>query len=440
VRLAIDYGLGLLAFALVIGLRRLLAIPVPLNWPTVVACGTFFIMAAGGRALVQRRHRLPLRSSVLAGIFAVSAGLLFPVLFLVRSIGPGVSRLTLVLFEAASLVAVLSSNQWLRARGIEPTRTLVLVGDMQACAALARGVAMDPGVRIREILTDSGRFDVAAQLGSIERLIRTEHLEEIVLLSSLSSGQAHTDLYRGVVELSERSRITLHLCAPWLSSYDSVELDHLGGYPLLSFAYSPTAAWPLLFKRLQDVVIAAVGLVLAAPVLAFSALAIMAESGRPVVFSQIRPGLRGRPFRIYKLRTMITDAEAQLVGLKDRNEISSIAFKMTDDPRITRVGRWLRRTSIDEIPQLVNVLKGEMSMVGPRPIPCTLDRYDVDHLRRLAMKPGVTGLWQVSGRSQIADFSRWLELDTEYIRTWSLWKDLGILCRTVWTVLWLTGK
>src|SRR6185437_7738570 len=152
-------------------------------------------------------------------------------------------------------------------------------------------------------------------------------------------------------------------------------------------------------------------------------------------------GRRGQPFRFFKLRTMVSDAETLKPALDRFNEMSGPVFKMRNDPRVTRVGRWLRRTSIDEIPQFVNVLRGEMSIVGPRPpLPAEVDHYTDSDLRRLCMRPGITGLWQVRGRNQIKSFADWVQLDAEYIRNWSLWLDFGIVLRTVAEVLRLSGR
>jgi lipopolysaccharide/colanic/teichoic acid biosynthesis glycosyltransferase len=194
-------------------------------------------------------------------------------------------------------------------------------------------------------------------------------------------------------------------------------------------------------KRTADLIGAGVGLVVLSPVLAGTAVLIAVTDGRPVLFIQERAGLNGQPFRIYKFRTMERDADAHRDDLRSQNEVAGgAAFKMTNDPRITRLGRILRRSSIDELPQLLNVLRGEMSLVGPRPHPFDdVAGYEPWHLRRFAMKPGITGLWQVEGRRD-ADFDRWVELDLEYIRQWSLPLDLKILARTIPAVLRGSGR
>ena len=198
----------------------------------------------------------------------------------------------------------------------------------------------------------------------------------------------------------------------------------------------------LAVKRLMDIVGAAAALVLLAPVLGLVALGIMVAQGRPVLFRQPRAGLGGRPFLIAKFRTMRVGADDERDALRDRNEVTgtAAAFKLTDDPRITRIGRFLRRSSLDELPQLWNVLRGEMSLVGPRPHPFDdVTRYEPWHLRRLSMKPGITGLWQVSARSD-ADFDRWVALDLEYIDNWSILLDLKVALKTIPALLRAEGR
>jgi lipopolysaccharide/colanic/teichoic acid biosynthesis glycosyltransferase len=197
----------------------------------------------------------------------------------------------------------------------------------------------------------------------------------------------------------------------------------------------------LAVKRGLDVVGAAVGLVLLGPLLAAVAALIVATDGRPVLFVQERAGLNGKPFRIVKFRTMRNGADDERAKLRERNEVAGGAsFKLTDDPRVTRTGRFLRRTSLDELPQLWNVLLGDMSLVGPRPHPFDdVDGYADWHFRRLSVKPGVTGLWQISARSD-PDFDTWVRLDLEYIDTWSLALDLRILLGTIPALLRTEGR
>ena len=185
---------------------------------------------------------------------------------------------------------------------------------------------------------------------------------------------------------------------------------------------------------------AGLGLTVGFPVLLATAIAVALDSGRPILFRQLRVGLHGRQFRLIKFRTMVHDAEKQQLGLLWRNEINGHAFKVTDDPRVTRVGAVLRRSSLDELPQLWNVLRGEMSLIGPRPpLPAEVHEYDTWHRRRLSMKPGITGLWQIESRRE-PDFNRWVQKDLDYIDGWSLWLDTKIALKTLPALLRTEGR
>ena len=192
-------------------------------------------------------------------------------------------------------------------------------------------------------------------------------------------------------------------------------------------------------KRLLDIVLATVGLIASLPITIAVAVAIKLDSPGPVIFMQDRVGHNGRRFRFYKFRTMYVDAERRLNDLRHQNEVDGPVFKIRKDPRITKVGAFLRRTSLDELPQLFNVLKGEMSVVGPRPpLPTEVDQYRPTDMIRLSVKPGLTCLWQIRGRSTLG-FETWMECDREYISNLSLWLDVNILVRTVWAVLSCRG-
>ena len=219
--------------------------------------------------------------------------------------------------------------------------------------------------------------------------------------------------------------------------------DELLGHPLIVFRTTPEASWEMILKLAVDFFGALTLLILLTliPVIPAIALAIKLTSPGPVLFRQQRSGLNGAPFTIFKFRTMSSNAEQLKHELAAMNEMSGPVFKVTNDPRITPLGKFLRKWSLDELPQLFNVLRGEMSLVGPRPLPVDeVKRFnDLAHRRRLSVKPGLTCLWQVSGRNQISDFKEWVRLDLEYIDNWSFWLDVRILFRTIPAVLRSTG-
>jgi exopolysaccharide biosynthesis polyprenyl glycosylphosphotransferase len=214
----------------------------------------------------------------------------------------------------------------------------------------------------------------------------------------------------------------------------------IGGFPLLTFESTPDRFGYLFVKRLIDFFVSGIALMCLSLFFIIIGVIIKITSKGPVFYKQERCSLYGRKFTLYKLRTMTFDAESKLKDLITLNEMNGPVFKMTNDPRITRVGKWLRRFSLDELPQLWNVFKGDMSLVGPRP-PITeeVENYDSWQRRRLSMRPGITCLWQVTGRNVISDFNEWMKLDFEYIDNWSLWLDLKILLKTFPVVLFGKG-
>jgi exopolysaccharide biosynthesis polyprenyl glycosylphosphotransferase len=209
-------------------------------------------------------------------------------------------------------------------------------------------------------------------------------------------------------------------------------VDELGGTPILTISSGPPDDWQLLVKRILDIVGSAVSLLLLTPLFIAVAVLIKLDSPGPVFYTQVRVGLNKRRFTLLKFRTMTDGAEHAQALLEHLNEADGPVFKMKDDPRITRIGKYLRGYSIDELPQLFNVLRGDMSLVGPRPLPVRdIERINTEsHKRRLSIKPGITCVWQANGRSNIG-FDEWVRMDLEYIDHWSLWLDLKILLQTI---------
>ena len=247
---------------------------------------------------------------------------------------------------------------------------------------------------------------------------------------------ADRELVKEIFLEARRLRLSLNV-VPDL--YDGLgwraPVETIGGFPVIELHGEPIPVLGLAVKRVLDLLGAAVLLLLTAPLLALAAVWICCDSAGPVLYSAMRVGKKGRKFRCYKLRTMVEQADAQKETLRVTNERNGPCFKMENDPRVTRCGRWLRKFSIDELPQLLNVLRGEMSLVGPRPHPVDdFERYSLEHLRRLDVKPGVTGLWQVTARRD-PSFDTNMILDLEYIENWSLRLDLSILLRTLKVVL-----
>lgn len=218
-------------------------------------------------------------------------------------------------------------------------------------------------------------------------------------------------------------------------------VSSIGYYPVITMHTVDLSPFAQLVKRIGDVILSSLGVLLLSPVFLITALIIKIDSPGPVFFKQTRIGRNGRPFKMIKFRSMCDNADAMKAQLMSRNEnADDHMFKMKDDPRVTRFGKFIRKTSIDELPQFFNVIKGDMSLVGTRPP--TVDEvrgYNIDHWRRLSIKPGITGMWQVSGRSQIRDFDEVVALDVQYIDNWSVWLDFKLLLKTFWVVVTRKG-
>jgi len=245
-----------------------------------------------------------------------------------------------------------------------------------------------------------------------------------------------------VIKICELEGVETWLVADFFGAQIArAEFDELGGHPLLIFRSAPPVSWQIMAKQIIDLAGASFLLLVGLPFLLVIAMLVKFTSPGPVFFRQQRSGLNGSPFTLYKFRTMVTNAEQYQHELAAMNEMKGPVFKVTNDPRITKFGKFLRKYSFDELPQLINVARGEMSLVGPRPLPVDeVKRFnDLAHRRRLSVKPGLTCIWQVTGRNKISDFKDWVRLDLEYIDGWSLWLDFKILLLTIPAVLRGTG-
>ena len=237
--------------------------------------------------------------------------------------------------------------------------------------------------------------------------------------------------------LCEQEGVQVHVLSDFFQTMVAkLRTDEIYGIPILTFSSVPDKPWQMLIKRVLDVAISATALVVLAPIFAGIAIAIKLTSPGPVFYRWRVVGRNKKPFTSYKFRTMVQDADRIKQELLDRNIMRGPVFKLKDDPRVTKVGRWLRKFSLDELPQLWSVLKGDMSLVGPRPpLVDEIDKFESWHRRKLSVRPGITCLWQISGRNEIRDFDEWVKMDLEYIDNWSLWLDIKILLKTIPVVL-----
>jgi exopolysaccharide biosynthesis polyprenyl glycosylphosphotransferase len=361
-------------------------------------------------------------------------------LFLFRETAPrgvlvlfGVLSFTLTWIKEEALLAGLRS----RLAKSQYKRRIILAGIPTETARLRSEFHLRHGDEV-EIVAE---FDLVNS--PVRELIELLH-EHSVSGVLVSAKRAHFEHVENVLKLCELEGIEAWLVADFFATQIArASFDEMLGHPLIVFRTTPEASWQMLFKLLIDFfgALALIILLIVIPVIPFIALLVKLTSPGPVFFRQQRSGLNGAPFNIFKFRTMASNAEQLKHELAAMNEMTGPVFKVTNDPRITPVGKWLRKWSLDELPQLFNVLRGEMSLVGPRPLPVDeVKRFnDLAHRRRLSVKPGLTCLWQVQGRNKISDFKEWVRLDLEYIDNWSIWLDLQILLWTIPAVLRGTG-
>jgi exopolysaccharide biosynthesis polyprenyl glycosylphosphotransferase len=348
-----------------------------------------------------------------------------------------------------------------------PSRSVILMAVMMAGLALIVREAIQRGKLRHQIASGKGRERViiaglasdiesfverlpAEQLASMEitdriditcqpvsALVAAMHQHSVARVI-FAAQHVHFHKIEEAVQACETEGVEAWIAADFFqTAIARPTFDVLGGRLMLVFHSTPQISWALWAKEILDRIGAAVLLLLTAPVWFVAMIGIRLSSTGPIFFRQERSGHYGKPFLMWKFRTMTLDAEARRAELELANEMSGPVFKITADPRIFPFGRWLRRMSIDELPQLLNVLRGEMSLVGPRPLPV----YEIEKIekhaqrRRLSVKPGLTCLWQITGRNGICNFEEWVALDLQYIDNWSLWLDIKILVRTLPAVL-----
>ncbi len=357
-----------------------------------------------------------------------------------------INRSLVVLFHICSCLLFYAGHgalgMWRRYQhrvGQGRTRLLVVGDDSPELRDFLATTTADsqPPVLVGQIGTAA--IDGVTHLGpvdAIERVLHDEALDHVLFFppfhrpsdagAALAACETIGVSAEFAIELAQRSLAPPRVLA-------------LFGRPFVSFDPAPKAPERLAIKHAFDWIVAFFGVIVLAPLFLLVSLAILVTMGGPVFFTQPRAGLYGRTFRMIKFRTMVAGAESKQAALADQNEMTGPVFKIAKDPRVTRLGSLLRKTSIDELPQLFNVLLGQMSLVGPRPLPIK-EQQGIRgwHRRRLSMKPGITGMWQVRGRSDV-DFEEWMRLDREYVDDWSLRLDLAILAKTVPAVLFGRG-
>ncbi|RLG11245.1 sugar transferase [Candidatus Pacearchaeota archaeon] len=317
-------------------------------------------------------------------------------------------------------------------------RNLIVVGDEKRGKIVAEALEkqLSWGHKILGRLTlesESSSKDVIGQLKDLPKILLKLPVDEVIFALG---GQRDIKLSQ-YLDLCRKMGIEARILpALWSPESPSLCAETIQGIPFLTLGVTKINAAGLLYKRILDIIGGLVGTFLFLLMYPFVAIAIKLDSPGPVLFKQKRVGQHGRTFTLYKFRTMYVDAEERKKELMAQNIMQGPMFKIENDPRITRVGRFLRKTSLDEFPQFINVLKGEMSLVGTRPPTLEeVEKYELWHWRRLTLKPGITGLWQISGRSKITDFDKIVELDCKYLENWKFRDDIKIILKTIWVVL-----
>jgi exopolysaccharide biosynthesis polyprenyl glycosylphosphotransferase len=277
-----------------------------------------------------------------------------------------------------------------------------------------------------------GPFSALGSIDNLDQVFSEYGVDEVIITLPWQYHRRIMSVLNQCTRLNVRARVVPDVLQ---LSLDQVDVEVLDGIPLLGVKPVSISGSRLAIKRTIDLAITTVGMIVLLPIMALVALAIKLDSSGPAIFVQKRIGKNGNSFNTFKFRSMVLEAENLREDLADFNEADGPLFKMRDDPRLTRTGRWIRRFSLDELPQIFNVLRGEMSLVGPRPaLPEEVDAYESWHRKRLEVTPGLTGMWQVSGRSNLS-FDEMVMLDIYYVENWSPFLDLSILLRTIPKVL-----
>lgn len=398
-----------------------------------------WVLVGGYLGLYSGRW-IPVRQELklLTKVMLVTAACVGAAMFLLKL--PALSRSMALTFAASAYLHAFALRIALRARVVATTnnrRRIVVVGSGAQVAAICDAVEQQ-GAELVGVIPEElnagvpqGRRRIG-MLADCESVFRREVVDEVIF----AVPKGHTDAVEHAFTVAEELGLETKLCLNFLPNrFAKVDYEELAGTPMLSFRSAPAHPVQLAAKRLFDIAVSFSALVLGMPVFAALAIAVKLSSKGPVFFGQRRSGLNGREFTMWKFRSMVVDAEQRLDALKSLNEVDGPVFKMANDPRVTRIGRFIRKTSLDELPQFWNVLVGEMSIVGPRPpIPGEVRHYARWQRRRLSVKPGITCLWQISGRSDI-DFEKWMRLDLDYIDRWSFALDVRIFLQTIPAVL-----
>ena len=407
----------------------LLLVVVPLSTPILELQGYYLRSILGSR---RQSLWILARTAAWVSLAAIA------VLFFRKTEG---ARLIFALYIPVAVLLMWAKDELLRAWSLHrhgreiARRRVIIVGGGTDATRLEKALRLDQFPDIEIV----GRIDLNERpIEELADLLHTPSANSVLI----APRQTLFGNIERTIQLCELEGVEVWLLADFFQTRISqTTVDDLHGHPMLVFRSGPDVSWQVMGKSAIDFVGSLSLILLLSPIMVAAAVAVRLTSPGPVFFRQQRAGLNGRPFTMLKFRSMVTNAEQLKQELAALNEMSGPVFKVTNDPRVTATGRFLRKWSIDELPQLFNVLRGEMSLVGPRPLPVDeVARFDdLAHRRRLSVRPGLTCIWQVRGRNNVSDFKEWVRLDLEYIDRWSLGLDLKILVKTVPVVVFGRG-
>ncbi len=448
----IDVVLSVGAFALAYLVRNLFFEPPIHSTEQYLIIGlliipTWFILLKNSN--LTEMHRTKRYSQILASylrVVVVGLGIVFLFIFLFKI--NEISRIVILSFGIINFVtlsivriSVYRMIKHFRTQGLN-TRNVLIIADDSSRGFINKVLNnKEWGYILKHIVTNSSKLykdykdtvSVQAERVSIRNLMDVDVIDEVIYCKNEINQNAIKDLMRDCEEVGVVFRMNSEL---FNMSATKANLNHFDDMAFLSFDNTPSDKFALKLKNTFSVLSSLFVLIIWAPVLFFIATTIKLTSKGPVFFKQKRVGLRGRTFHMYKFRTMVVNAEALQANLMDANEADGPVFKIKNDPRITKIGKFLRKTGLDELPQFINILKGDMSLVGPRPpIPSEVEQYERWQLRRLSMKPGITCTWQIKPNRNDISFEDWMKMDLNYIDNWSNKLDFLLFLKTIRTVL-----
>ena len=387
-------------------------------------------------------------------LISIGIALLFMINIIIRYSALAIDTLfyfsTLNLFVLAAFHnSYFTMMRFFRRRGYS-IRQILIIADEESLDYIEKVIhTKDWGYSIRAIITSSDviaskyqeSFKVIPEIKNLKEILDHETVDEVIYCKT---DYNHQEITQFITECAEVGVIFHHYTGMIPKIYGKrigkPRFSVVNQLPFVTYMNTPDNYVGLKIKSIFDFFFSLLALILVSPIFLVIAIAIKLDDGGPIFFLQERVGLNGRRFNCYKFRTMVANAEALKASLMGQNEQEGPVFKITMDPRVTRIGRFLRKTSLDELPQFINVIRGEMSVVGPRPpIPGEVEKYKRWQIRRLSMKPGITCIWQVSGRNNI-QFEEWMKLDMEYIDNWSLARDIILIFKTIKVILIGDGK